>query len=353
MLMVKPKNVYKKASLIQLGKFLRSFLDSDSWPGYQCGVDQREFDIFQLSIEKAQLNNAWFSIKMIRLSLESWATNLSEDNIDKWISKYEIPNSINKNVLIICAGNLPLVGLHDIVCCILLNLNTQVKLSKNDHILIPAILNILYLFDSELQDRIKICDEKPDNYNSVIATGSNNSNRYFEYYFGKFPHIFRRNRTSIAVINPKITDEELKSLSHDMLQYYGLGCRSVTKLYLPENFSIDRIYNSIYDYKDLINHNKYMNNYDYNRSIFLLGKKLFFDNGFLILKEDKSLFSPISVVNFEYYSSLETLEKEINNLSNEIQCRVGEGGIELGTAQRPELWDYADGVDTIDFLTKI
>ena len=195
--------------------------------------------------------------------------------------------------------------------------------------------------------------KKPGNYDSVIATGSNNSNRYFEYYFGKFPHIFRRNRTSIAVISSEITDEELKSLSHDMLQYYGLGCRSVTKLYLPEKFNLDRIYNSVFNYKDLINHNKYMNNYDYNRSIFLLGKKLFFDNGFLILKEDKSLFSPISVVNFEYYSSMETLDKELNNLSNEIQCRVGEGGISFGNAQKPKLWDYADGVDTIDFLTKI
>ena len=351
--MTKPKNVYKKASLIQFGKFLRSFLDSDSWPGFQSGVDQIEFDNFQLSVEKAESNNAWFSIKMIRLSLESWAKNLSEDHIDKWLSKYEIPTFINKNILIICAGNLPLVGFHDIVCCILLNLNTQVKLSRNDNMLIPAILNILYLFDSELQDRIKICDEKPGNYDSVIATGSNNSNRYFEYYFGNFPHIFRRNRTSIAVISSEITNEELKSLSHDMLQYYGLGCRSVTKLYLPEKFNLDRIYNSVFNYKDLINHNKYMNNYEYNRSIFLLEKKLFFDNGFLILIEDKSLFSPISVVNFEYYSSMETLDKELNNLSSEIQCRVGEGGIPFGTAQKPKLWDYADGVDTIDFLTKI
>ena len=351
--MIKPKNVYKKASLVQFGKFLRSFLDSDSWPGFQSGVDQREFDNFKSSTEKAESNNAWFSRKMIRLSMESWAKNLSEDNIDKWMSKYDVPSSINKNVLIICAGNLPLVGFHDIVCCILLNINTQVKLSKNDNVLIPAILKILYLFDSELQDRIKICNEKPDNYNYVIATGSNNSNRYFEYYFGKFPHIFRRNRTSIAVVHSEISDDQLKSLSHDMLQYYGLGCRSVTKLYLPEKFSLDRIYNSVFNYKDLINHNKYMNNYDYNRSIFLMGKKLFFDNGFLILKEDKSLFSPISVVNFEYYSSMETLEKELNVLSNEIQCRVGEGGIPFGTAQKPELWDYADGVDTIDFLTKI
>ena len=166
--MTKPKNVYKKASLIQFGKFLRSFLDSDSWPGFQSGVDQIEFDNFQLSVEKAQLNNAWFSIKMIRLSLESWAKNLSEDHIDKWLSKYEFPTFINKSVLIICAGNLPLVGFHDIVCCILLNLNTQIKLSKNDNILIPAILNVLYLFDSELQDRIKICDEKPGNYDSEL-----------------------------------------------------------------------------------------------------------------------------------------------------------------------------------------
>jgi hypothetical protein len=352
MLMIKTKNVYKKAPLVQLGEFLSNFIESNSWPGLQCGVNQTEFEKFQISVEKAFLNNSWFSPKMIHLSLESWSKNLTQDNIEKWVSKYEISKTIDKNVLIICAGNLPLVGLHDVICCVLLNLNTQVKLSKNDDILIPAILNILYLFDSEIKNKVKICDEKPHNYNSVIATGSNNSNRYFEYYFGKIPHIFRKNRTSIAVIDSKVSDKELNNLSHDILQYYGLGCRSVTKLYLPENFSIDRIYNCVFNYKDLANHNKYMNNYDYNRSIFLLGKKLFFDNGFLILKEDKSLFSPISVVNFEYYSSLETLEKELDVLSNEIQCRVGAGGIPLGMAQKPDVWDYADGIDTIDFLIK-
>ena len=260
---------------------------------------------------------------------------------------------INKNVLIICAGNLPLVGLHDIICCISLDLNTQIKLSKNDDILIPAVLKVLAFFDNLISDKFKILDNKPVNFNTVIATGSNNSNRYFDHYFGNHPHIFRKNRTSIAVIDQHTSDQELNKLSDDILQYYGLGCRSVTKLFIHESFDLNRIYQSVFNYKNLANHNKYMNNYDYNRSIFLLGKKLFFDNGFLILKEDKSLFSPISVVNFEYYSSLETLEKEINNLSNEIQCRVGEGGIELGTAQKPELWDYADGVDTIDFLTKI
>ena len=351
--MEKGKNVYQKESLLQLGRFLNYGLKFNSWPGYKCGISENEFNYFKASIKKASQKNLWFTEEMINNSLENWSNNLNEDNIDVWLSKYKIPTNINKNVLVICAGNLPLVGLHDVLCCIVLGLNVQVKLSKKDDVLLPLIIKLLSLFDENIKKQVVVLKEKPKDFDLVIATGSDNSNRYFDYYFGEYPHIFRKNRTSVAVIDDHVTDNQLLNLSHDILQYYGLGCRSVTKLYLPKKFDIDKLFKNFFHYKDLINHNKYMNNYDYNRSIFLLEKKLFFDNGFLILKEDKSLFSPISVVNFEYYSSMETLDKELNNLSNEIQCRVGEGGISFGNAQKPKLWDYADGVDTIDFLTKI
>jgi len=353
MLMTILKNVYQKDILIQLGIFLSSVSKYDSWPGYKCGVSETEFFNFKSAIKIASTKNSWFSINMINRSIEIWSNNLSQVNLDKWMSNYDIPEKINKNVLIICAGNLPLVGLHDIICCISLDLNTQIKLSKNDDILIPAVLEVLAFFDNQISDKFKILDNNPVNFNTVIATGSNNSNRYFNHYFGNHPHIFRKNRTSIAVIDQHTSDQELNKLSDDILQYYGLGCRSVTKLFVHESFDLNRIYQSVFNYKNLASNNKYMNNYDYNRSIFLLEKKLFFDNGFLILKEDKSLFSPISVVNYEFYSDLEFLEKELLDKNNEIQCRVGVGGISFGTAQKPDLWDYADGVDTIDFLTKI
>ena len=349
--MEKGKNVYQKESLLQLGLFLNYGLKFNSWPGYKCGISENEFNYFKASIKKASQENLWFTEEMINNSLENWSNNLTEDNIDVWLSKYKTPSNVNKNVLIICAGNLPLVGLHDVLCCVVLGLNVQVKLSKKDDVLLPLIINLLSLFDENIKKQVVVLRGKPKNFDAVIATGSDNSNRYFDYYFGEHPHIFRKNRTSVAVIHDDISDDQLLNLSHDILQYYGLGCRSVTKLYLPENFDIDKLYKNFFYYKDLVNHNKYMNNYDYNRSIFLLEKKLFFDNGFLILKEDKNLFSPISVVNFEYYYNLEDLETELNVLSNQIQCRVGVGGLLYGNAQKPNLWDYADGVDTMDFLT--
>ena len=349
--MEKIKNVYQKEPFIQLGTFFSFVIQSKSWPGYQCGVSEYEFLNFHSEIQKSVLKNKWFSIEMIHFSLKNWSLSLTEKNILKWLSRYNFVKK-NKNVLIICAGNLPLVGFHDILCCLLLGFNVQIKLSRKDDVLIPSIIKILYFFDESIQKQIHVITDKPYGYDYVIATGSDNSNRYFEYYFGQKPHIFRKNRTSIAVINEEVEDKELLKLSHDILQYFGLGCRSVTKLYLPKGFSIEKLFKNLYIYKNLINHNKYMNNYAYNRSINLLEENQFYDNGFLILKEDENLFSPVSVVNYEYYSEIKDLETKIDSLSNNIQCRVGLGGIPYGTAQKPDLWDYADGVDTIDFLIK-
>ena len=349
--MEKIKNVYQKEIFIQLGKFFSFVVKSKSWPGYVCGVSEDEFDNFNSVIQKAILKNQWFTKEMIHFSLKNWSINLTDENIFKWLSRYNLTKK-NKNVLIICAGNLPIVGFHDLLCCLLLGYDVQIKLSQKDDELIPSIIKILSFFDQSISKKIKILKSKPSGYDYVIATGSDNSNRYFEYYFGEKPHIFRKNRTSIAVIKKDIKDHELLKLSDDLLQYYGLGCRSVTKIYLPNGFNIDKLYKNLYIYKDLINHNKYMNNYDYNRSIYLLEEKQFYDNGFLILKEDENIFSPVSVVNFEYYSEIEVLERKLSSLSNNIQCRVGYGGLPFGTAQKPDLWDYADGVDTIDFLIK-
>ena len=229
-------------------------------------------------------------------------------NINNWLKRYESNQLIeSKTVLLICAGNLPMVGLHDILCCYLMGCKVQIKLSKDDALLIPALLNVLSFFDSEIKHNFQIVTQKPTGYDIVIATGNNNSNRYFEHYFGNCPHLFRKNRTSIAVINEGVTKQQLQNLSKDIFHYYGLGCRSVTKLYLPIGFNKDRLFKAFYDYKEVINHNKYMNNYEYNKAIFLLQKIEFLDNGFLILKEDTNLFSPIGVLHYEYYIDLEKL----------------------------------------------
>lgn len=348
------KNTDQKAAIIFLGKVLQNIVQNEKWPGYNCGIEKEEFLHFKESIKKAEINNPWFTSNMVEICLTNWAENLNESIVNQWLNNYKDLNKINsKTILIICAGNLPLVGWHDILCCILLGHNIQVKLSSNDEILIPAILHLISLFYPSINEQVKIIKNKPTNFDYVIATGSDNSNRYFEYYFGHVPSLFRKNRTSIAVLDDSVSEDELLKLSDDIFNYYGLGCRSVTKLYLPFNFDLDRLFNAFYKHKELINHNKYMNNYDYNRSIFLLQKITFLENGFLILKEDENLFSPVSVVHYEFYKDLNQLNSTLKHQTEKIQCRVGTGGIPFGKAQQPKIWDYADGVDTIDFLTKI
>ena len=205
----KSKKRLSKRIFITIRIILNFGLKFNSWPGYKCGVSENEFFYFKKSIKKASQENLWFNDEMINNSLENWSNNLTEDNIDKWLSNYKIPSNINKNVLIICAGNLPLVGLHDILCCIVLGLKVQVKLSKKDDVLIPLIIKLLSLFDENIKKQVVVLKEKPKDFDIVIATGSDNSNRYFDYYFGEYPHIFRKNRTSVAVIDDHITDDQL------------------------------------------------------------------------------------------------------------------------------------------------
>lgn len=348
------KNVEQKASIIHLGKVLLSVVENNSWPGYACGIEEKEFIAFKQKIEKAEIENPWFTKEMISLCLVNWASCLDKDNVDRWLEKYSNNKIISaKNVLIICAGNLPLVGWHDVLCCFIMGHNIKIKLSSSDNILIPAVLDLLLLFYPSLYEKVEILyDQKPKDYDYVIATGSDNTNRYFEHYFGHVPNLFRKNRTSIAVLDDNTSELELELLADDVFSYFGLGCRSVTKLYLNSDFDTDKLFNAFYKYKDLINHNKYMNNFDYNKSIFLLQKVQFLENGFLILKEEENLFSPVSVINYEFYDDINQLNNKLKNHSDKIQCRVGLGGIPFGAAQSPKLWDYADGIDTINFLNK-
>jgi hypothetical protein len=345
------KNVEQKAAIIQLGKVLEAIVDNDNWPGYNLGIEENEFKKFKQKIAIAEKKNLWFTKQMITMCLKNWALNFKEEVFDQWTQRYsELKFSSSKTVLVICAGNLPLVGWHDILCCIITGNNVKVKLSSSDDILIPAILDLMVLFYPGIKKQVEILNEKPSGYDCVIATGSDNTNRYFDFYFSHVPNLFRKNRTSVAVLDNNVGEKELNLLANDVFNYFGLGCRSVTKLYLPKGFDTDKLFKAFFVFKELMNHNKYMNNFDYNRSIFLLQQIKFLENGFLILKEDENLFSPVSVVNYEFYDKLETLNHHLQDESTKIQCRVGVGGIPFGTAQQPELWDYADGVDTINFL---
>ncbi len=304
--------------------------------------------------------NPWFTEKNIDFALNETANSLKEENLKNWISEYpeitKIQNS--KNIGVITAGNIPLVGFHDFLSVLISGNRFIGKLSSKDDKLLTRIINLLTDIEPEFKDYISLTNEKLANFDAVIATGSNNSARYFDYYFGKYPHIIRKNRNSAAVLTGNESDEELQLLADDIFLYFGLGCRSVSKLFLPDGYDLNLIFKNSLKHKDIINHNKYANNYDYNRAIYMMNQTEFKDNGIMLMKEDIGYASPVSVVYYENYSKFETVKKRLENDTEMIQCIVSKEGIidnsvYFGETQRPKLNDYADNIDTLNFLLKL
>ena len=312
---------------------------------------------FEKIIRKAEAENGWFTPENIKFALNSWSEALSEKNITKWISKYKIEETEPKTVAIVMAGNIPLVGFHDFLSVLVTGNKVLAKLSSNDKMLLPFLAQKLIEIEPQFKNLIEFTDDKLENFDSVIATGSNNTARYFEYYFGKYPHIIRKNRNSIAVLNGTESEVELTQLANDIFRYFGLGCRNVSKLYVPENYNFETFFKAMFSWKEIIHNHKYINNYDYNKAVYLMDGLPLLDNEFMLLKEDTGFSSPISVVFYEKYSSIENVSKELEEQSENIQCVVSKAGLKneipFGKAQMPELWDYADGVDTVDFLLKL
>ncbi len=312
------------------------------------------YNDFLTLIDRQKAHNGWFDKEQILNATNEIGESLAKNNIKKWLQHYSI-NKSDKKIGVIMAGNIPLVGFHDMLC-VLISGNTLIaKLSSNDNSLIKEIANILIYLNPELTDKIKFVD-KLENFDAVIATGSDNTARYFEYYFGKYPHIIRKSRTSVAIIHQNETKENLTLLGKDIFQYYGLGCRNVSKLYFPKNYNIDLFFEAIYnDFQHITNNNKYANNYDYNKAVYLMGSNRLLDNGFVLLKEEKKLPSPVGVLHYEFYDNINSLIEELKYLENNIQCVVSSKKLAIptvnfGETQSPQLSDYADGVDTINFL---
>lgn len=313
---------------------------------------------FSAIFAQAEQQNSWFTQHNLTFARTTWATTLSETNIKRWLSAYKLSEPQNiKKILLIMAGNIPLVGFHDLLCVWVSGHKAVVKLSSEDKLLLPFIVEQLRDLIPEWAEAVTFSDEKVTDFDAVIATGSNNTARYFEYYFGKKPHIIRKNRNSVAVLTGKETQEELTALGKDIFQYYGLGCRSVSKLFVPENYSFDAFFQAIYAYRDIINEQKYANNYDYNKAVYLMSLYKLLENGFLILKEDKSYASPIATLFYEYYTDTEALKKQLITDTEQIQCVVAKGlladEITFGNTQIPQLWEYADNVDTLKFLSNL
>jgi hypothetical protein len=285
---------------------------------------------------------------------------LNEPNLTTWLSKYNFKNEQPaKKVGLILAGNIPLVGFHDVLCVIASGNHALIKASSQDARLIKAVLDKLVAIDADFTGSFSFVD-RLEGFDAIIATGSNNSSRYFDYYFGKVPNIIRKNRNSIAVLSGKESAEELFSLGHDILDYYGLGCRNVSKILVPKDYNFIFFFESIENHSAIIHHHKYNNNYDYNKSIYLVNGDKHFDNGFLMVKEDDRLTSPLSVLFFSYYQDMADAENIISQNAENIQCIVSTLPLQVknkvvgfGQSQQPRLWDYADGVDTMEFLSSL
>lgn len=306
---------------------------------------------------RAQHENRWFTSDNIQFALKNWSEALTKENIEKWISNYTFPENKPKTIAVIMAGNIPLVGFHDFLSVLISGNKVLAKLSSNDKRLLPLISKFLIAENSEFKDLIEFTDGKLKDFDAVIATGSNNTSRYFDYYFKDYPHIIRKNRNSVAVLSGKETVQELELLMNDIFRYFGLGCRSVSKIYIPKNYDFKNFFKAAFLWKRIIHNHKYMNNYDYNKAIYLMSNIPLLNNEFLLLKKDESFSSPIAVLYYEEYDSKEKLHQKLNANSENIQCIVSNsnipGEIPFGQTQRPELWEYADGIDTLDFLLSL
>jgi hypothetical protein len=250
------------------------------------------------------------------------------------------------------AGNIPLAGFHDFLSVLITGNNLIAKTSSKDYEIITYISDILCSINPSFRNRIEFTEGVLSNFDLVIATGSDNSSRYFDYYFGKFPNIIRKNRNSVAILEGDETDDELKALGTDIFSYFGLGCRNVSKIYIPKGYDLSSLPDHWKNFSDVISHPKYANNYDFNKAVYIVNKEAFYDSGILLLKEDSKISSPVSVLFYEYYESQYAVKQQTELLKEKIQCVVGQHNIPFGQAQWPHLWDYADGIDTIEFLLK-
>lgn len=304
---------------------------------------------------RSQNGNNWFTQESVSSSLEGIVFMLQEDKLKKWLSEYEIKEEVEpKSVGILMAGNIPLVGFHDLMTVLISGNKACVKLSSSDTVLMNWVINQLIQIEPEFESFISV-EEMLKGKDAYIATGSDNSARYFNYYFGKYPSIIRQNRTSIAILSGEESQEDLKSLGKDIFKYFGLGCRNVSKIFVKSKDQLGDLLDALEGYASIANHHKYHNNYEYNKSIYLVNNEPHLDNGFLILKESIELVSPISVLYYEIYDSKNDLLNKLESIKEKIQCVVADstywgGGVSFGCAQQPEPWDYADEVDTMEFL---
>ena len=310
-------------------------------------------------INKSIIDNPWFTKEGIKLALDTIATEyLDEEKLYKWTDAYTFPGDDPKTVGLVLAGNIPLVGFHDVLSVFISGHRNLIKLSQKDSVLMKWLIEKMIEIDFRCADFFKFA-EQLKTMDAVIATGGEVAATHFKYYFSKYPHIIRKNRSSIAVLDGSEDQQTLRLLGEDVFTYFGLGCRNVSKIYVPAGFELNKIFESFVDFSYVIDHNKYKNNFDYSYAIYLLGKEPFLTNNFLILREDKTLGSRISCLHYEYYDDPSRLQEELQNHEEHIQCIASRipfdnlQTIDFGMCQKPSLNDYADRVDTLKFLLSL
>ncbi|HLO72933.1 MAG TPA: acyl-CoA reductase [Flavobacterium sp.] len=346
-----------KLSFVELGNFLRQFSLEKNTKNVSVLQNDLFYDDFISLVELSQSHNGWFTPEQVYFSVQSWANALTEPNLNQWLSTYNFSKTTPKKIGLVLAGNIPLVGFHDFLSVLISGHDVFVKTSSNDQHLLKFLAKYLSSIQPEFNSKITFVEGKLERFDAVIATGSNNTARYFEYYFKDKPSIIRKNRNSVAVLDGTESHEDLVGLGEDIFRYFGLGCRNVSKLFVPKGYNFDNFFKAMYEYREVIQYEKYANNYDYNKAVFLMSNFQLLDNEFLTIKEDSSYSSPISSVFYEFYDNLNEVNSRLNNDSEQIQCIVSnnliENSVSFGQTQQPKLWDYADNVDTLSFLSKI
>lgn len=331
-------------------KVLRTLAD-----GLQSVLDENpgnHWEALHAATAVASHANGWFTPDNVRFALEVWREALTSDAVEAWLEQLpeQRGDGAPRNVGIITAGNIPLVGMHDLICGVVSGHRVQLKPSRDDAGLTRALLSGWSAASPGIGEQVAIAEAALKGFDAVIATGSRNSGRYFKHYFGKGPHIIRGQRTSVAVLDGTESHEELQALTEDIFRYFGLGCRNVTQVFIPEDFDLDRLFAAFVDWEHLANHHRYHNNYTYHKALWLMEAVDLLENGFVLLKEDPAWVSPVGALHYQRYKDAAEVEARIGSGREEIQCRVGKGGLPFGKAQHPGLADYADGVDTMDFL---
>jgi hypothetical protein len=337
-------NLVAKA-LVELGIELDAYVKNT--------MDDALYQEYEAKVASAEVKNPWFIKKFVLKALDVWSKTLSANAIENWVATMPAQKE-NKMVAVIGAGNLPLVAFHDCISVLLSGHTLWLKCSSDDEVLLPFILNRLAGKCVELSKKIVLKTEGLQKADALIATGSDNSARYFEYYFRHMPTLLRKNRTSVAVLDESTTDEELKALTNDMFIYFGRGCRSVGKFFVHENFDVQRIFENSQHFSFFKDHNKYANNFDYHRAIYLMNVDKFLENDFFVLKESDAMHAPVSVYFYERFTSIDSVIEKLAEHKDELQVVCGKGfDNALGANQCPSLTDYADGVDVLAFLATI